>query len=292
MKYNERLRDAYYSILFNLITRKKHQTLQRDNKYFAVFLNDSISNTIQTSGLYEKELLVPLFNILSKSYRLENGIAIDAGANIGNHTLFFSNYFKKVVSFEPNPITFKLLEVNTYFKSDRITVNNFGLSDTNENLKLSVLEGNYGGSSGNIDHNSSINHMIKVKRLDDYLSRSTEPVKLIKIDVEGMETNVLRGSIQTIKSHTPIILFELWSLSFINGVNESEKLLNELGYEIYQLEENKNSRNIYVRRLKRLILIITNGHLEYNLVKKEQLKKDNYMMLVAIHKTFRLIDPK
>ena len=42
-----------------------------------------------------------------------NGTVLDIGANIGNHSLFFSNYFYKVLSFEPHPKIFKVLAINT-----------------------------------------------------------------------------------------------------------------------------------------------------------------------------------
>ena len=62
----------------------------------------------------------------SSKLALDNGIAIDVGANIGNHSIFFSKFFKKVYSFEPQESVFKLLENN-------VNMNNL------ENIKIFIL---------------------------------------------------------------------------------------------------------------------------------------------------------
>ena len=59
---------------------------------------------------------------------------------------FFSNYFKKVYSFEPNTFSFKLLKLNT-INQQNIKIYNFGLSDKNQIKNFYSYESNYGGSS-------------------------------------------------------------------------------------------------------------------------------------------------
>ena len=68
------------------------------------------------------------------------------GAYIGNHAVFFSNYFKNVISFEPNSFSYKLLDINTS-KKKNIKIHNFGLSDKNQTKDFYSYENNYGGSS-------------------------------------------------------------------------------------------------------------------------------------------------
>ena len=79
----------------------------------AIFSFDHIGHKINLDGVYERNELDFLFEWLAThSPDVFNGTAIDIGANIGNHSLYLSNYFEKVVSFEPHPRTFKLLEIN------------------------------------------------------------------------------------------------------------------------------------------------------------------------------------
>ena len=44
----------------------------------------------------------------------ENSSCLDIGANIGNHSIFFSKFFKQVLCYEPVELTHKLLEINRY----------------------------------------------------------------------------------------------------------------------------------------------------------------------------------
>ena len=81
---------------------------------------------------------------------------------------------------------------------------------------------------------------VRLEALDEVLPESYRP-SLIKIDVEGAEEAVLRGAMQTLRRHHPIVLFE-------HGVGSAdvygtmpgqihELLTEELGYEIYDLDE-------------------------------------------------------
>ncbi len=52
-------------------------------------------------GLYESEGLFALFKFLKPIIGdFQNASALDIGANIGNHSVYFANYFDKIYSFE------------------------------------------------------------------------------------------------------------------------------------------------------------------------------------------------
>ncbi|MFZ9585699.1 MAG: hypothetical protein ACO280_12205, partial [Pseudohongiellaceae bacterium] len=52
-----------------------------------VFKDDYIGDKILKQGLYERENLALLLDLLGK---IENPVVLDIGANIGNHALAFS----------------------------------------------------------------------------------------------------------------------------------------------------------------------------------------------------------
>ena len=79
---------------------------------------------------------------------------------------------------------------------------------------------------------------IQIDRLDDY---GFQDVRLIKIDVEGLEMAVIKGGLETIKANNyPPIIFEIWSI--MDWYQERRKELLEyvesLGYQITAVGDN------------------------------------------------------
>jgi len=63
-------------------------------------------------------------------------------------------------------------------------------------------------------------------------------VDLIKIDVEGMELEVLHGSIMTLLEHKPTIIFECWQEPwYATRAKQLMDMLKGLGYNISHLKK-------------------------------------------------------
>ncbi len=77
-----------------------------------VFSFDYVSTAINIDGIYEIDELEVLFEWLKllNIDEIFEGSALDIGANIGNHSLYFSDYFSEVLSYEPHPLTYELLK--------------------------------------------------------------------------------------------------------------------------------------------------------------------------------------
>lgn len=153
------------------------------------------------------------------------GIVLDIGANIGNHTLFFCNEYKAkaVYCFEPVEETFSILVENMRLNhlEERVHLNKFGLGEREERRSVVRYD------RGNIGHTvlrTDKNGQLEIRRLDD--SGIGEEVVLIKIDVEGMEANVLKGGLQLIQKNMPYIMIESFDYKFL----EVEKILCDMGY--------------------------------------------------------------
>ena len=79
---------------------------------------------------------------------LQQKTILDIGANIGNHSLFFSEFlcFDEIICFEPFEKNIELLKLNLQDKKCKII--NCALSDTNdEKILYNSQEGNFGGFS-------------------------------------------------------------------------------------------------------------------------------------------------
>lgn len=159
------------------------------------------------------------------------GLAVDAGANIGNHALWFAIVCDlDVITFEP--IQYRRLRENVALNAleDRIRVVTAGLGDTEESIahvgkgRLNPNDHHDSEKSGHLDGDSGmwIGHggVVQIHTLDSY---ELDNVTLIKIDVEGMEPYVLRGGEKTIRRNRPIIFAETWGATedaSIGGVLE------------------------------------------------------------------------
>lgn len=138
---------------------------------------------------------------------------IDIGGNIGYNALMFSDY-GPVHTFEP--LFFPIIEKNISQNNldHRVTLHNYGLSDETKTANIYVPrmlnEGfiNYGGTSLYLteDRNENDSHEISLKQLDDVY---TGTPSFIKVDVEGNELKVLKGSENTLRKHYPAIIVEI-----------------------------------------------------------------------------------
>lgn len=158
---------------------------------------------------------------------------IDIGAEHGTYS--FKTQFNKIYSFEPNVVSWHLLNVNLMMHDvyDKAKTYNVMLSDKVEEVK-------YDGFTGKQDDLEAFSYfeeneiIVKTHTLDEY---NINNVGLIKVDVEGMEEKVLRGGLGTIiRNNYPPILFELWDVGYYNMTQEKydslQKFLEDLGYEI------------------------------------------------------------
>ena len=251
----------------------------------AVFANDFISVKIFTEGIFERiylETLTEFLSFITKN-KIKRMSALDIGANIGNHSLFFAGYFKKVYSFEPHPITYKLLAFNTApYKN--IEIFNFGLGDKNKKINLYSKIANIGASTSNHkDNHSKQKSIVQIQTLDQCKLKLNN-IGLIKIDVEGMEFNVLKGGINLIKDQTPIVVFEQVEQEFSSSIKETKTInfLKGLGYKFFWLEKQKNKNFWHFFQIFNPLKIINGEKIFYNIVTDKIVPKRIYEMLIAI----------
>ena len=255
----------------------------------AIFSSDHISHDINLDGIYEKDYLLTLTNWLKEIHNdIFNGVAIDVGANIGNHSVFFSKFFKKVYSFEPNPKTFKLLEINSKL-SNNIYVKKMGLSNKEVISNLLENKSNIGGSKlTNEKSEKTID--IKLTTLDQEINSIEEKINLLKIDVEGHEFEVIQGSKDTIKTFRPIIIFEQQLNDFPDNFGKIQKFLVDLNYNQFGVIKRKSNLpflnkpwiNKYIFRF---LCLITKEF--YSIEITESLDPAFYHFIIAIPNNFK-----
>jgi FkbM family methyltransferase len=126
---------------------------------------------------------------------------VDVGGNVGRWSVDFAKHFATVSAFEPAPYHIECFEKNCASYSN-IKLYPYGLSNTNKKGNLEVAVEQHLGSTRVIP---SENGKIELKTLDEH---NFEDVDVLKVDVEGLEIDVLQGAEKTIAKCKPIIVIE------------------------------------------------------------------------------------
>ena len=230
----------------------------------AAFVNDHIGGAIITFGQYEKrflELTEQVLEELTRGVAFKDGACLDIGANIGNHTLFYSTIFKRVIAFEPNPIAYKLLEANVLKnRIANVIICTTALGSKKEKKILSICKENLGMSSlvqETKNNQSPFNLEIEINIGDDLIDEMGDElpkISFIKIDIEGFEADALKGLCQTISKFRPVISIELNFDSMRNPSLEASKVLEDFGYrDFYVLKSPHSFQNRYLNFLSRVV---------------------------------------
>jgi FkbM family methyltransferase len=125
------------------------------------------------------------------------GTYLDVGANVGNHTLFFAKLCRaeRIYAFEPLPHYARRVADNIASNATNgaATLMRFALADATGTRTITFNGDRYD---------------IETRRLDDLYAEVLGRVSVLKIDVEGMEEEVLRGGAQRIARDRPTVFAE------------------------------------------------------------------------------------
>lgn len=211
-----------------------------------VSLLDAYDASIFYCGICsEKEYKLTKF--LIKNIK-KNDVFYDIGAHLGFYSLLVNECIDngEIHAFEPAPKTFYCLAKNISInKKIKVFLNKFALSDKigeAEFFDKSVSSG--GGSSTMVrkviegkDASSYQNITVKTNTLDEYVKSHFNPT-ILKIDVEGAESQVLEGGRHILSQRFPIIAMEVWGGE--QGRRFSSPAINMLysfGYKSYKITE-------------------------------------------------------
>lgn len=206
---------------------------------------DLIGNYIKQAKVWEYHL----YEIYSQMINKES-YCIDAGANLGFHSIQFGRLGKKVYSFEPQSYIYNQLCTNILFNGldNIIETYKLGLGDKEEKKQMwniehenwvgngahnwggrGLIQEGYGGDRA-INNEYREEDIIKLISLD---SLEINKCDFMKIDVQGYEFNLFKGGRNLIKQNKPVLFLEN-PLEEKNS-KETKEYLIELGYEFYRL---------------------------------------------------------
>jgi FkbM family methyltransferase len=166
------------------------------------------------------------------------GTIIDVGGNLGTHAIALASRHPdcQVFSFEPQPFLFSIMSASVVFNGfGNINLLNFGCGQSAEIRTVDVdydsVDWNTGAVSFSGDSLNKVGGLpLSFVRLDQV--HFPMPVGFIKIDVEGMELDVLLGASRILETDRPCVLFEVLSTGC---AEDCRRFLAGLGYRCYWL---------------------------------------------------------
>ena len=159
-------------------------------------------------------------------------VVLEVGANIGAHTVWFAKAVGPsgaVMAFEPQRLVFQTLFANIAINSlPNVHCLNVAVSSSPGQLHVPVLDARIENNFGGIGLGSyTSGEIVPVITID---GMNISRCNFLKIDVEGMELDVLKGAAKTIARLMPVLYVEN------DRPEKSDELIryiDSLGYNLY-----------------------------------------------------------
>lgn len=168
---------------------------------------DVVQKVLVRGKVYEAHLLP------SHADHIFRGCTVlDIGSNIGNHAVYYARAgAKRVYAFEPNPRANRLLRSTVAINGlERIDLSYVDLamgSTPGELVVHTPVASNLGKTQLVAPGGGTEEVKVRVSRVDDLDLQG--PIAFMKVDVEGMEMDVLAGASEVIARHRPALGIEV-----------------------------------------------------------------------------------
>lgn len=250
-----------YLVTYGFLTWLAKRAAMRKHRMFTQ-LSGSIDRHVLAEGYFEAGVLEILEEIGRKTGRTRR--MIDIGANIGNHTVGLAHVFDKIESVEPHPILFKILEANTLGNNlVNVTRHNVGLA--NEDSSGTLVESATEHGLSRVRERSQLSpevfglsaeqfgaeHTVALVSADEFVRQFADDLNqtFIKIDVEGMEEEIMLALSSIFQEFKPLVGFEWFTKS---QPRLAEFVLNCEGYELWGVRVHDKGRNYFKRAIAML----------------------------------------
>ena len=189
------------------------------------------------------------------SLSLEGLTIYDVGGDQGIYTVFFARKVGdhgRVITFEPNPESYRRIVANAELNQFRnVDVRPIGLGAQKSKLTFVFPEGEPARGSADAGIQAQIlreknprSIEIEVNSLDDeVLSCGLPEPDLVKIDVEGLEMDVLLGMQETLRKSHPSLFIEVHGAdvqSKEDNAKQVVKFLLDGGYSVFHVESKQS----------------------------------------------------
>jgi len=154
-------------------------------------------------------------------------VVIQAGGNAGYYPKLYSEIFNEVYTFEPEPLLFFCLNLNT--PTPNVHKFQACLGDKHKMVSLNNTCDTYGHGGTHVAEFDGGN--IPTLMIDNL---NLQVCDLIHLDIEGYEKKAILGGVETIKRCKPVIVIEyysFWLERYGTNLEEIESILTSLEYK-------------------------------------------------------------
>jgi FkbM family methyltransferase len=179
---------------------------------FEIGAKSDLSKAIMFSGSFE-----PQFAKLCVDHLPRDRDAVDVGANVGLYSVLIAKLISgRVLAIEPTRQAFELLTRNLE-RNDvgtKVICDQAVASDSRGETFITVCIGREEYSTVGSPHEAADGveteqQRVRAVTIDDECERLGLIPGFIKIDVEGFEYQVLKGALNTLRKHRPVLLIEV-----------------------------------------------------------------------------------
>ena len=189
-----------------------------------------------------------------RQLNMQGLVALDIGANVGSISLLMANQgASKIHALEPGPLISRLRDnVELNGLGDRIKTYNIGLAAADGHMLWAEDQNNL-GNAHLVSADTQLNLMeantvfvaeamqkVPTCRLSYFVENEVEgPVDLIKVDVEGMEWEVLQSGLDVLTHHRPVVVAETHRVASdmmgYDCLTPMFQFFYDLGYKTYKI---------------------------------------------------------
>jgi FkbM family methyltransferase len=213
------------------------------DRFLVPQLSEPVAFHLFVDGIYEPATDACLQTLLEAG-----DVFVDVGANIGVFALSAARLVGntgRVLAIEASPNVFRYLVKNIELNGlPNVIAMQCAVSDhDSEGLSFWEAPISNFGMGALVPQFGVAPHFVLCHTLDEVLGLAgIKQVTVLKVDVEGAEADVFRGASHLLQSSPPpTIIFEFcdWAEARFPGrqPGDSQRLLIDLGYEVWRLEE-------------------------------------------------------
>jgi FkbM family methyltransferase len=175
---------------------------------------DYIGRKVFRKGHFERDHVDRLLTILrQRGMMRKDSHLLEIGGNIGTQTVYFalSGAYSRVVSIEPDPRNFPLLQLNIHQNhlEQKVTAVNCAAGETTGEIDFFMNANNHGKSSAIRQSQSDTRISVPVRSVTDILSDlSIDPaaIGLVWMDIEGYEPVACRSMVPLLSRRVPLYM--------------------------------------------------------------------------------------